>query len=94
MSTKPNNVVPLRPQGQCVHPDIGELLPDYLVGLLSEAAAEEVEQHLLACVRCHENYLKVCRLKEAARRRAAETRARAAAANGHGRMPTDAAGED
>lgn len=50
----------------CVHPEVGSLLPDYIIDLLSDDAAEEVEEHLLACGHCREDYLNILSLRAAA----------------------------
>jgi|SRR5205085_2982777 len=52
----------------CNSPEIGELLPEYIADLLADSVAEAVEDHLLDCLYCRENYLKVLSIAEAARR--------------------------
>jgi hypothetical protein len=47
---------------ECTHPTLGELLPYYVVGLLSDPASVEIEEHLLDCLHCRETYLKMLRL--------------------------------
>jgi predicted anti-sigma-YlaC factor YlaD len=44
---------------ECTYPSLGELLPDYAVGLLEDSASEEVEDHILDCLHCREMYLKM-----------------------------------
>lgn len=52
----------------CVRPDVGDLLPDYIVDLLSDDAAEEVEEHLLLCGNCRRDYLHILSLRETMRK--------------------------
>lgn len=46
-------------QKECTCPALSELLPDYIVELLEDTAAVEVEDHLLDCLPCREKYLKM-----------------------------------
>jgi anti-sigma factor RsiW len=50
----------------CIDPAVGSLLPDYIVDLLEEREAEEIEEHLAACHYCKENYLAILRIRYAA----------------------------
>jgi len=58
----------------CIAPNIGALIPEYIVALLAEDDVETVRNHLLACVPCRQRYLTVVRVREAAQeaRRQAE----------------------
>lgn len=51
----------------CNSPALGELLPDYIAELLADSIEEEVEDHLLDCLHCRENYLKVLSISNALR---------------------------
>jgi Putative zinc-finger len=77
MNKTQNKIVNAQFEHPCIRPEIGELLPDYIVNLLADWAADEVEEHLLGCRQCRENYLKVISLPGAAR--AKKERAAAAA---------------
>jgi hypothetical protein len=46
-------------QKKCTCPTLGEMLPDYVVELLADAACVEVEDHLLDCLHCRKKYLKM-----------------------------------
>lgn len=50
----------------CQSPAIGAKLPDYIVNLLDDDAAFEVEQHLVDCKYCKHKYLLVLRVQRAA----------------------------
>lgn len=52
----------------CCFPALGELLPDYISGLLADSVAEEVEAHLLDCLDCRSKHLKILGIAEALRR--------------------------
>jgi predicted anti-sigma-YlaC factor YlaD len=67
MSDHSNEIVEGECAPGCVNKDIGQLLPDYLVGLLSVSASDEVKEHLLFCRECREHYLKIISLRTAAR---------------------------
>ena len=49
----------------CTSPRIGSQLPDYIVDLLDDTAAEEVETHLGDCVHCKRLYVTVLRFRAA-----------------------------
>jgi hypothetical protein len=66
MSENLDHIAELQFTGRCIRPEIGELLADYLVELLTDAKAEEFEEHLLFCCHCRENYLKVLSMRSAA----------------------------
>jgi len=51
--------------GVCGLPALGELLPDYIAGLLADSVAEEVEEHLLDCLDCRSKHLKILGIAEA-----------------------------
>lgn len=69
MSTniRPFNVA--RSQGECTDVAVGVLLPDYIVELLEEPAAEAVEEHLVTCRHCKERYLTILRARGAVLRK-------------------------
>jgi anti-sigma factor RsiW len=67
MSENLDHIAALQITGRCIRPEVGELLADYIVGLLADAKAEELEEHLLFCPRCREDYLKIIRIRSAAR---------------------------
>jgi anti-sigma factor RsiW len=48
---------------------LGELLLDYIVDLLEESVAEEVEDHLLDCAYCEERYQTILNIRSASRRK-------------------------
>lgn len=47
----------------CSDPAVGSLLPDYIVDLLDDTVAFEVEQHLVDCRSCKQRYLTVLRAR-------------------------------
>ena|SRR5947209_19527258 len=47
----------------CIFPCIGEMLYDYIVGLVADMAAEELKDHLLDCAYCRELYLNLLSLR-------------------------------
>lgn len=61
MSTNLHSLIEAQSEEVCIDPAVGSLLPDYLVDLLEETAAEQVDQHLLDCHRCKETYLAILR---------------------------------
>jgi|SRR5689334_24760901 len=54
----------------CFCPAVGSKLPDYIVNLLDDAKAFEVEQHLAQCDYCKKKYLLVLRVQREAALRA------------------------
>jgi anti-sigma factor RsiW len=38
----------------CTEPDLGDVFPDYLDGLVSLDEARRIEKHLAVCARCRE----------------------------------------
>jgi hypothetical protein len=50
----------------CVHPAVGSKLPDYIVNLLDDNEAFEVDQHLVDCRYCKDKYLFVLRVQREA----------------------------
>lgn len=52
----------------CNSSALGELLPDYIAELLADPIEEEVEEHLLDCLHCREQYLKVLSIGNALHR--------------------------
>jgi hypothetical protein len=48
---------------ECLCPELGSQLPAFIVGLLPDRAAFQVEQHLVKCVYCKEMYLSVLSAK-------------------------------
>jgi anti-sigma factor RsiW len=66
MDTYFNLITETQSREVCTRPALGELLPDYIVDLLEDPAAEEVEDHLLECRHCKERYLTILRIRGAA----------------------------
>ena len=54
-------------RGECIYPDTGEKLSDYLAGPLESVVAKEVEDHLLECLHCREFFLTVLSIRGEAR---------------------------
>lgn len=52
----------------CVCPEVGDMLPEYIVELLSDEAAKEFEEHLLACGHCRKDYLNILDMRAAAQK--------------------------
>lgn len=50
----------------CVNPETGEKLPAYIVDLLDDEEAFEIEQHLAECKLCKEWYLLMLRVRSEA----------------------------
>lgn len=50
----------------CIHPAVGSKLPDYIVDLLNDDEAFEVDQHLVDCKYCKDKYLFVLRVQREA----------------------------
>lgn len=61
-----NKITKLKFQERCICPDVGELLSHYIVDLLSDSAAEEVEEHLIFCRFCREKVLRMDKIRSAA----------------------------
>ena len=55
-------------QGGCGRPDISGRLYTYLEDPINDPAAEEIEDHLLACRDCREFFLTTTNLRRAARK--------------------------
>jgi hypothetical protein len=55
-------------QELCIKRGVGAIVADYIVGLLEDSEAEDVENHLLECRRCKEKYLLILDLRGSARR--------------------------
>jgi hypothetical protein len=68
MKTYFHQTTEARSKEVCVSPVVGAKVPDYIVELLDESAAEEVEDHMLVCLHCKERYLTVLRLRGAVHR--------------------------
>ncbi len=68
----------------CVLPEVGGLLTDYIIELLSDKAAEAVREHLLICNHCMEDYRNIMGLRATARKvlAAANSRREPARENG------------
>ena len=47
----------------CTSPKIGSRVPDYILDILDDAAAEEVETHLATCLHCKTLYVTVLRIR-------------------------------
>ena len=45
--------------GECIRPSIGQLLTNYAVNDLNESLAKVVEDHMLACRVCREQFVKM-----------------------------------
>ncbi len=74
MTTQSNNNQKSHIVAVCSCPTLGCKLPDYIVDLLDEEDAYQVEQHLVECQGCKERYLAVLRIRsEALARRATVT---------------------
>jgi anti-sigma factor RsiW len=67
MSTYFNQVTGTQSVEVCTCPAVGALLPDYIVELLEDPAAEKVERHLVDCRHCKERYLTILRARARAR---------------------------
>lgn len=50
----------------CCHPEVGSLVPDYIVDLLDDSTSAMVEEHLADCNHCKRRYLAVLRIRAAA----------------------------
>jgi hypothetical protein len=62
MSTNLHSSIAAQSEEACIDPAVGSLLPDYIVDLLEETAAEQVDQHLIDCQTCKEKYLAILRI--------------------------------
>ena len=62
MSTNLHPSIEAQSEEACIDPAVGSLLPDYIVDLLEEEAAEQVDQHLIDCQTCKEKYLAILRI--------------------------------
>ena len=56
----------------CTAPQIGSRLPDYIVDLLDDTAAEQVETHLVECQHCKSLYMTVLQIRAARGKRTHE----------------------
>jgi anti-sigma factor RsiW len=63
MSTYFNQATGTQSVEVCTCPTVGALLPDYIVELLEDPAAEKVERHLVDCHHCKARYLTILRLR-------------------------------
>ena len=89
MTTQSNNNHKSHIVAVCSCPALGYKLPDYIVDLLDDEEAYQVEQHLVECQGCKENYLAVLRIwSEALARRETVT-----ADNGAPRWSNDNIGD-
>ncbi len=50
----------------CTCPEVGSLVPDYIVELLDDPRSVMVEEHLAECGHCKHRYLTVLRIRAAA----------------------------
>lgn len=75
MNRKQDTHAPLRLPEPCVSPEVGDLLPDYIVELLSAEAAGAVKEHLEVCRHCMDDYRNILGLRAAARKLLAAGRA-------------------
>lgn len=55
-------------RGACTHPTLGERLSAYIVGLLEDTEAKEIEDHLLDCRSCREFFSSVLSMRGEARK--------------------------
>lgn len=65
------NIRPFRtaqPTEACADVTKGSMLPDYLVGMLEDPAAEMVEEHLAECGHCRGRYQTILRVRAASMR--------------------------
>lgn len=69
MNKSTNKVATVQFPERCTCPALGELLTDYIVDLLTDSAAQEVEKHLLHCRSCNDDYRKILALRETAQAR-------------------------
>jgi hypothetical protein len=67
MSHNINKFAKAHNHARCIDAKTRELLPDYMVELLADPIADEVEEHLIFCRRCREDYLKFLSLRSSAR---------------------------
>jgi anti-sigma factor RsiW len=67
MSTYFNQTTGTQSAEVCTCPAVGVLLPDYIVELLEDPAAEKVERHLVDCRHCKDRYLTILRVRGRAR---------------------------
>jgi hypothetical protein len=49
----------------CRDPEVGALVPDYIVERLDDSASATVEEHLACCAHCKQRYLTVLRIRAA-----------------------------
>jgi anti-sigma factor RsiW len=68
MSKKPDTPAIAPPHPPCRSPELGGLLPDYIVELLSDEASAAVREHLQTCGHCRDDYQNVMDMRAAARR--------------------------
>ncbi|HEY6803053.1 MAG TPA: zf-HC2 domain-containing protein [Pyrinomonadaceae bacterium] len=66
MTTENFNITHSQNADVCRNPDLGILVPDYILELLDDASCLIVEQHLAECVHCKERYLTVLRMRATA----------------------------
>lgn len=50
----------------CTCPEVGSLVPDYIVELLDDSTSVMVEEHLADCEYCKHRYVTVLRIRAAA----------------------------
>jgi hypothetical protein len=90
MTTQSNNNHKSHIVAVCSCPVLGSKLPDYIVDLLDDNDAFQVEQHLVECQVCKENYLTVLRVQSEALRKREEI---TAAENGASRWSNNSVGD-
>lgn len=66
MNTKDSKNNDSDPEDICSCPEVGSLVPDYIVELLDDSTSAIVEEHLADCKHCKYRYLTVLRMRAAA----------------------------
>jgi anti-sigma factor RsiW len=74
MNKKQHTATVARRLKPCVCPKVGDLLPDYIVELLSTEAAKAVREHLLICDRCADDYTRILKIRAVAQQLLAAAR--------------------
>lgn len=82
MNTNLDRIIEAQAGDSCNSSDVGELLPEYILDLLEDSEAEEVEDHLLDCLHCREKYLNIFGIRSEARRAIASPDAQSSASGG------------
>jgi anti-sigma factor RsiW len=85
-NTHPRKSTEAQSAGACTCSPLGELLPDYIIDILEDSVAREVEDHLLDCPPCREKYLKIIAIGDALARADDEDYAEREVAEGGARV--------